>query len=134
MISGGDREEKDNNPHVFFYQLTEDALQAPLLSPFQSLLHRPRPLLAECRLHVVRTDIREGSWGVKLSAVTEDEHHIILEIFHRLILVLIETLVDCAKVHRVFDLVIIPGGGQSSVLPSRRQYNDNQRTWGSHPL
>jgi len=104
-------------PHVFFYQLTKDALQVPLLPPLHSLLHRPGPLLGECRLDVIRANVREGTRRVELSAVTEDERHIFFEILHRLVLVLVEALVDCAKVHRVLDLVIIPGGGQESVLP-----------------
>jgi len=108
------------NLHVFFYQLTENPLHAPLLPPLQSLLHRPGPLLGECCLDVVRADVRESTRGVELSAVTEDEHHIFLEIVHRLILVLVEALVDCTKVHRVLDLVIVPGGGQESVPPSTK--------------
>lgn len=131
MISGGADRKKDS-PHVLFHQLTKDALQAPLLSPFQPLLRRPSPLLCEYRLHVVRADIRKGTWGIELSAVTEDEHHIFLEILHRLILILVEALIDCTKIHRVLDFVIIPGGDQKLVLASEAT-NNNQRTWGSHP-
>jgi len=106
------------NPHVFFYELTKDPLQTPLFPPFQSLLHRPGPLLGECCLDIVRADVRESARGVELSAVTEDKHHIFLEILHPLILVLVEALIDCTKVHRVLDLVIVPGDGQESVPPS----------------
>ena len=109
MVSGGTNK-RGGNPHLLFHQLTKDALQIPLLPPFQSLLYRSGPLLDERCLDVVRTDVREGTRRVELSAVPEDEHHIVFEILHRIILVLVEALVDCSKVHRVLDLFVIPDG------------------------